>query len=34
MVNVKKIIYIFIGDDFGNNDFFLKNIFYILFIII
>lgn len=29
MVTAKKIIYISTGDDLGNNDFSLKNIFYI-----
>lgn len=34
MVTAKKIIYISTGDDLGNNDFSLKNIFYISLIII
>lgn len=34
MVTAKKIIYISTGDDPGNNDFSLKNIFYISLIII
>lgn len=34
MVTAKKIIHISTGDDLGNNDFSLKNIFYISLIII